>query len=280
MRLPRMWQIWAFAATATAVSGIGCGKSGPAIAGKEERGSPTLSIPAAGAPPAVTTKLDRPFAEAAVENNPGNQQPPVDTTIAGRSTGTLRVEVQKLWDTIRFTTPSGKPIGYIAHFDTEFGKFDVQLLPEVAPNHVRNFVALAKAGYYNGLVFEHVFQTPTDDATSSMLELVEGGCPLGTGEPGVGHLGYWLRPEFSDTIKHEPGTFGAYHDDNADSAACRFYITLTNAPVMDGAFTAYGNVVAGLDVIRTISKRTRIDVGRPVKPAEIRSVTIETQEVR
>ncbi len=281
MRLSRMWQILAVSATATAFAVVGCGKKDTPNVGAENRGTPALSVPNGNAAPDASPKLAQPFAEAVSEDSPGNQQPPAEMTIAGQSTAKHRIEVQKLWDTIKFTTPAGKPIVHVAHFDTEFGKIQVQLLHEIAPNHVRNFVALAKSGFYNGLVFEHIIQGQGDETPESVLELVEGGCPLGTGEPGVGHLGYWLKPEFNDAIKHEPGIFGAYHDDNPESAGCRFYIALTNASAMDGNFTAYGKVVAGLDVVRTISKQPRIDGSvQPVKPAVIRSVTIETQEVR
>jgi cyclophilin family peptidyl-prolyl cis-trans isomerase len=276
-----MWQIWAIAATATVAFGIGCGKSEPARIAQDGRGTPVLSVPNNNAPATpATPRLDQSFAEAVIDDNPGNQQPPPDVTMSGQSTAKLRVDVQKFWDTIRFTTAAGKPIIHIAHIDTDLGSVDVRLLHELAPNHVRNFVALAKSGYFDGLVFEQVVQTQPDDSTE-LMEFVEGGCPVGTGEQGVGHLGYWLKPEFTDAIKHEPGTFGAYHDDNPNTAACRFYIALTNAPAMDGNFTAYGKVVAGLDVIRTISKRTKNDGGtQPVKPVGIRSVMIETQEVR
>lgn len=278
MRLSGMCQICAATATATAIFVSGCGKSESAKTADNGRGSPVLSVPN-GAPAAP--KLDQPFSEAVWEESPGNQQPPTDMTRAGQSTAKLRVEVQKLWETIKFTTSTGKTIVHVAHVDTEFGKFKVELQHDIAPNHVRNFVALAKAGYYNGLMFEHILQAPNEDTPDSLVELVEGGCPLGTGEPGIGHLGYWLKPEFNDAIKHEPGTLGAYHDDNPDSAACRFYIALTKAPAMDGNFTAFGKVVSGLDVVRTISKQPRIDGSvQPVKPALIRSVTIETVEVR
>ncbi len=281
MRLSRMWQIWAVSATATVFVVAGCGKKDVSNAGPDGRGTPVLSVPNGSSTPVAALNLAQTFAEAVSEDSPGNQQPPPDTTMAGQSTAKLRVEVQRLWDTIKFTTPAGKSIVHVAHFDTEFGKVQVQLLHEIAPNHVRNFVALAKTGFYNGLVFEHIIHGQGDDSPESVLELVEGGCPLGTGEPGVGHLGYWLKPEFNDAVKHEPGIMGAFHDDNPESAGCRFYIALTNAPAMDGNFTAYGKVVAGLDVIRTISKQPRIDGSvQPVKPAVIRSVTIETQEVR
>lgn len=278
MRLTRMWQIWTVLATATVAGGIGCGRKGPAESSSKRSPAIELSIPNNATPTApAKVQLDQTFAEAVLEESPGNQQRPVDTTIAGLSTAKLRDEVQAAWPSIRFTSSTGKPIIHIAHFDTEFGKVQVRLLHEVAPNHVRNFVALARAGYYDGLVFEQVIQTQIED-TSELLELVEGGCPLGTGEQGAGHLGYWLRPEFSDAIKHEPGIMGAVHDENPNTAACRFYITLSQASGMDGQFTAYGKVVAGLDVIRTISKRAKTDAAAaPIRPAVIRFVTIETQ---
>src|SRR5207244_7503839 len=136
----------------------------------------------------------------------------------------------------------------------EDGSLTLALLPNVAPNHVRNFVALARAGYYDGLLFEHVIQQE-GDGPDARLELVEAGCPLGTGEAGIGHLGYWLPPEFSDKVKHEEGTVGACRADDPDTAGCRFYITLSKAPVMDGNFTVFGRVTSGLDVVRRIAQR-------------------------
>lgn len=254
----------------------GCGKRD----GAPTAAAPTVSIPnPATAVADATAMLHQPFADAVAEVSPGNQQAPVDKTLTGLSTGKVRSEVQAAWDTIRYTDASGRAIGYTARFDTERGTFRVHLRPELAPNHVRNFVALARAGYYNGLVFEHIIRQQGDDGPDSSVELIEGGCPLGTGEPGLGHLGYWVRPEFSESFKHEPGTFGAFHDDSPESAACRFYVTLTKAPAMDGNFTAFGQVVEGLDVVRTISRQPTADGGiQPVAPVVIRQVTIETTE--
>jgi cyclophilin family peptidyl-prolyl cis-trans isomerase len=168
----------------------------------------------------------------------------------------------------------------MASINTDFGSFRVQLNPDVAPNHVRNFVALARAGYYNRLTFDALVQQIADDSQSS-LEMVEAGCPLGTGEPGIGHLGYWLNPEIDETIVHQPGSFGAFHDDDPNSAACRFYVTLTKAPAMDGHYTVFGQVVEGLDVVRTISKLPKASGSyQPEKPVTIRSVIIETQDAR
>ena len=68
--------------------------------------------------------------------------------------------------------------------------------------------------------------------------------------------------------------------DQPDTAACRFYITLSPAPVMDGQFTVFGRVTQGLDVVHKIVKQPRPDGGvRPLKPTAIRTVTIQTREV-
>jgi peptidyl-prolyl cis-trans isomerase B (cyclophilin B) len=258
---------------------LGCGKSG-------DHSSPTVSIPGPSADaidnPADATPTPPkplPFAEAVSENSPDEQLPPPDQTFNGLSTGVVRYQVQNLWDRIVFTSAVGKKVAYTAVLDTEFGPITIDLRPDIAPNHVRNFVALARAGYYDGLLFERVVEQE-GDAPESKLELIEGGCPLGTGEPGIGHLGYWLHPEISNQVKHEPGTVGACLTGDDDTAGCRFYVTLSNAPALDGNFTVFGKVTTGLDVIRTIAKQPRPEgSARPDKPTVIRKVTIQTREV-
>jgi cyclophilin family peptidyl-prolyl cis-trans isomerase len=251
------------------------------------RPAPAVSIPSQADETAPTEETPQPrpapkavpFAEAVTEDSPDEQLPPPDQTFNGLSTGKIRVAVQKAWDGIVFTTPAGKKLAYTAVLDTELGPITIALRPDVAPNHVRNFVALARAGFYNGLVFERVIEQQ-GDGPDSKLELIEGGCPLGTGEPGIGHLGYWLNPEFSDTVKHEPGTVGACLNGAEDSAGCRFYMTLSSAPAMDASFTVFGKVTTGLDVVRTIAKQPRPDGStRPNTPVVIRKATIQTQEV-
>ena len=93
--------------------------------------------------------LHQPFARAVRgpdDPPPGSSQPP-DETLTGKPTFALLRQVKVLWETIRFTTPDGKPIEYTAVVETEDGNFDITLRQDVAPNHVRSFVALAKAGY-------------------------------------------------------------------------------------------------------------------------------------
>ena len=256
----------------------GCGGKTPG-----DRSAPTASVPAGSndATASQTAPADTSFATSVItETSDADQLPPPDRTLNGLSTGKLRVEVQKHWDQITFTTPTGKKLAYAAILDTEHGLVTLSLRPDVAPNHVRNFVALARAGYYDGLVFEHVLQQEGDDGPAAKLELIEGGCPSGTGDPGIGHLGYWLRQEISESVKHEAGTVGACRGDQPDTAGCRFYITLSSAPVMDGNFTVFAQVTQGLDVVRTIWRQPRPEGSiRPTKPAIIRKVTIQSREV-
>jgi peptidyl-prolyl cis-trans isomerase B (cyclophilin B) len=269
---------WGIAGLVVCAGVIGCGGGKPG-----DQPAPTVSLPAGPATSAelaasAAVKVSS-FAEAVTENSPDDQQPPPDRTLNGHSSGKLRVEVQRQWEQVQFTAPSGKKLSYRAVLNTDMGTVAIALRPEVAPNHVRNFVALARARYYDGLLFEQVLQQE-GDSPDVKLELVEAGCPLGTGEPGIGHLGYWLRPEFNAEVKHEEGTVGACLTGGPDTGACRFYITLSKAPVMDGNFTVFGKVTQGLDVVRTIARQPRPDGSlRPHKPAVIQKVTVETREV-
>jgi peptidyl-prolyl cis-trans isomerase B (cyclophilin B) len=230
--------------------------------------------------PAPATVLV-PFKDAVLFEPPEGERRPPDKTVAGKNVGALFEEiagqdgVAGLWDRIALTTPDGKPLRYTAHLKTDFGTIVIDLYAESAPNHVRNFIALARAGYYNGLPFHRSLNKQMDGQTMAYLE---GGCPLGTGEFGKGSIGYWLKPEISATLSHEEGTVGAVRGEAVESAACKFYISLTKAPGMDGGYTIFGKISKGLDIAHTINKRPSIEdedlSDRPRDPVIIREVTI------
>jgi peptidyl-prolyl cis-trans isomerase B (cyclophilin B) len=277
---------------------IGCGgkPAVPVASPKAEPQSPAVSVPASVSAEQSADAtfpddaLHQPFAKATRggDDPPALCNRPPDMTVTGKPVGKLYEEVVRLWTTIRFVNASGKPLSYSATVETDQGSIEIALRPDVAPNHVRNFVALAKAGYYDGLRFDRVrHEEPEMPAGGPALDLIEGGCPLGTGEPGYGSIGYWLKPEFDDKDKpkltHEEGTVGACRGTEADSAACRFYVSLSKAPYLDGNYTAFGKVTQGLDVARRIflqpgvSSETDADGSRrPLNPVIIRKVTIHT----
>jgi peptidyl-prolyl cis-trans isomerase B (cyclophilin B) len=251
-----------------------------------------LPAPFDGADP-----LHQPFAAAVRtcdDPPPGVDMPP-NETMTGKRTFKILQQVQDSWESIRYRTAESNATAYTAVLDTDAGVIEIELRPDVAPNHVRSFVALARAGYYDGLAFDRVqFQESVVGAEGDppiRLEQIEAGNPQGTG-PLNGSVGYWLRPEFGDKLLHEPGTVGACLEGAPDaegravpdSAGCRFYITLTKDPLLDGNYTAFGKVKTGLDVARRIYQqpvasedRERDGLRRLEKHVVIKKVTIHTR---
>jgi cyclophilin family peptidyl-prolyl cis-trans isomerase len=291
----------AVAGLVASVALTGCGKpSSQPEAGTPEKPEVVAAVSspggeATGTTPSADTPLPndgqhQPFAKVTrqADNPPQECNRPPDMTITNKLVYRLYDEVLRLWGTIRFVSPAGKRIAYSATIDTDAGEIQIALRPDLAPNHVRNFVALARAGYYDGLCFDRIYHEESPDQSGTRLDEIEAGCPLGTGEPGNGHIGYWLKPEFpaeGSGVTHEEGTVGACHGIEPDTAACRFYITLCPAPFLDGSYTIFGKVTKGLDVARiiflkpvVIDEQDRDNHRRPEKPVVIRKVTIHTQE--
>jgi cyclophilin family peptidyl-prolyl cis-trans isomerase len=285
--------VWALAGLVLS----GCGQKTPAPAGQADdkpagqaaggqTEKPADKTNPAPAGKAGRDRLHQSFAQATrdAEDPPANADRPPDQTVSKKPVAKLLDEVKKHWDAVRFTSPAGKKIDYCATVHTGLGNIQIALLADLAPNHVRNFVALARAGYYDELFFDRIRREKGDGA---VLRTIEAGCPLGEGDPRTDSLGYWLKPEFQpgDKMSHDEGTVGACRGVEPDSAACRFYITLSKAPFLDGNYTIFGKVVSGLDVARKISLQPVLIVEdqsegalRPEKPVQINKVTIQTTE--
>lgn len=243
------------------------GEPKPPVAVQEK---PTKAMP-------VSAPRHSPFNEAILLEPPEGENRPPDKTVAGKDVaGIFERIVGKdgapgLWESISFAGSDGKPLRTSALLKTDRGVIEIELYPQVAPNHVRSFIALARAGYFDGLPFHRSVRQEMSDKTLAYLET---GCPLGTGEPGFGSVGYWLKPEISGSLIHEDGTVGAYHGEEVEAAACRFYITLGRSPWMDGNYTIFGKISHGLDVAHTINKRPTTADDTPREPVIIREVTI------
>jgi peptidyl-prolyl cis-trans isomerase B (cyclophilin B) len=254
--------------------------------------SPAAATEQTALPPFPGDALHLPFAKATRggDDPPAMCNRPPDATITGKPVAKLYDDVVRSWETIRFVSPAGKPLAYAATVETELGDFEISLRPDVAPNHVRNFVALAKAGYYDGLRFDRVrHEEPDMPGAGVALDQIEAGCPVGSGEAGNGSIGYWLKSEFDSMEKpkltHEEGTVGACRGTEADSAGCKFYVTLSKAPYLDGNYTAFGKVTKGLDVARKIFQQPGAAFEsdpdgsrRPLNPVVIRKVTVRVHE--
>ncbi|VTR97112.1 peptidylprolyl isomerase [Tuwongella immobilis] len=265
----------------------------PAVANATPAGTPAAS-PTEGTENVSITRREidprfmQPFAEACiVDEIPDGMQLPVDRTLAGKSTGTLRDAVEKEWANIPLVSVAGTPLQYVATVQTSAGSFEIALKPEWAPNHVRNFLALVKVGYYDGLLVDRLIRQEFVDTAGmkSRLDLFKLGCPKGTGEDGIGHIGYFLQPEFTKNATHEAGTVGYWHEDLPQTAGTRLYITVSTAPALDQAFSVFGKVTAGMEVVQRISasptkSQTDFpDLETPATPITIQKITIRRDDM-
>ncbi len=148
------------------------------------------------------------------------------------------------------------------------GVIRAELYPEVAPNTVKNFISLAKKGYYDGLIFHRVIKG----------FMIQGGCPNGNG---MGGPGYSIKGEFSQNgfqndLRHTTGVLSMARSMMPNSAGSQFFIMHQDAPHLDGAYAAFGMVVDGMDVVNKIAE-TRTDYSdRPLKEQKIKSMTVDT----
>lgn len=286
----RIWN-WVVAGALVSALTVGCNQSSPT----PEAGTSASNAAAVEAPKTDVALDDsqraldfnQSFDDAVItEVLEGHHLPP-DLTFAGKKTALLRAQIEAVWPKARLTDASNHPVPRHLRFETSAGAFEIELRPELAPNHVRNMLALAAVGYYDGLLFERNVHQEANDELPSRLDLLIAGCPTGTGEDGFGHLGYFLRSEAQGDLKHAEGTVGFWHEEDADSAGCRFYITLGACSALDGKFTIIGRVSKGLDALKRIAAEpvqsndpTSPDNEKPVHPAVIQKVTISPELAR
>lgn len=151
------------------------------------------------------------------------------------------------------------------------GSMTAELYPEKAPETVKNFVALAKDGFYEGLIFHRVISG----------FMIQGG---GFDESFSQKRAKAIKGEFSSNgftgndIRHTRGVLSMARTSDPDSASSQFFIMHADAPHLDGAYAAFGRVTEGLEVIDAVAS---VKVGNygyfsdvPVDPVVIESVKI------
>jgi peptidylprolyl isomerase len=130
------------------------------------------------------------------------------------------------------------------------GTVEIELLPDVAPNHVARIKELARSGAYDGVVFHRVidgFMAQTGD-----VEFGKKG--EATGRAGTGGSDMPdLKAEFSD-VPFEKGTVGMARAMDPDTANSQFFIMFAPAPHLNGQYTVVGKVISGQDVVDAIKK--------------------------
>ena len=150
---------------------------------------------------------------------------------------------------------------YQVHLETSAGDIHLELLPEVAPEHCKNLIGLAKIGFYDGLIFHRVISD----------FMIQGGCPEGSG---TGGPGYQVDAEFNPT-PHVEGVLSMARSTDPNSAGSQFFICLGTSDYLDGQYTAFGRATeASMDVVRKIGAMKTNPGDRPVEDVTIVSAKV------
>ena len=187
-----------------------------------------------------------------------------------------------------------------------YGNVKIELYPEIAPESVSNFIALAQNGFYDGLKFHRVIEG----------FMIQGGDQRGdgTGTPKLSDLGindkedreYCIKGEFSlngheNNIKHEKGVISMARADytsyspsltteSYNSGGSQFFIMTEDTSTLNGQYAAFGKVTSGMEIVDEISKLpTKVETDEetgektetdtPENPPVITSIRVETYGV-
>src|SRR4030067_1246695 len=137
-----------------------------------------------------------------------------------------------------------------AVIETKFGDIELRFFPDVAPNHVNNFTELAKKGFYDGTTFHRVIPK----------FMIQGGDPNSKqpdrSKHGQGGPGNTVKAEFNEK-PHKGGILSMARASHPDSAGSQFFICVADAPFLDRQYTAFGEVVSGMEVADKIVNQPR-----------------------
>jgi peptidyl-prolyl cis-trans isomerase B (cyclophilin B) len=155
-----------------------------------------------------------------------------------------------------------------AVIETKFGNIELKFFPEVAPNHVKNFIELANKGFYDGTTFHRIIPG----------FMIQGGDPntreADKSRHGMGGPGYQVKAEFNEK-PHKRGILSMARAANPDSAGSQFFICVKDSPFLDRQYTVFGEVVSGMEVADKIVGQPRDPRDNPNERIEMKVKIIE-----
>ncbi len=154
-----------------------------------------------------------------------------------------------------------------AVLETNFGRMVFELLPDLAPETVRNFAKLAQSSFYDGILFHRVISG----------FMIQGGDPNTKKQDkskwGMGSPGYTIKAEFNSK-SHLRGIVSMARATDPDSAGSQFFIVTTDSTFLDRQYTVFGQVTEGMDVADKIVNLPRDKNDCPLQEAKMVRVTI------
>ena len=158
-------------------------------------------------------------------------------------------------------TPEAADLENTIYLELEDGRVVIELLPALAPNHVRRIKELAREKFYDGLKFHRVIDG----------FMVQTGDPRGNGSGGSDKPD--LKAEFSSE-SHVRGIASMARAQDPDSANSQFFIVLADSTFLDRQYTVWGRVVSGMEFVDRIKKGDRARNGVVVDPDRIGTMRV------
>src|SRR5262245_8382622 len=159
----------------------------------------------------------------------------------------------------------------VAVLETSMGTITIELLPELAPEHVKNFIELANSGFYNGTKFHRVipgFMIQGGDPNSKTPDVASWGTGSGP---------RMLKAEFSpaDKASHVRGMVSMARSNDPNSASCQFFIVQSDSTFLDAKYSIFGKVTTGMEVVDAIANSPRNAQDRPNQDIVIKKASIK-----
>ncbi len=155
-----------------------------------------------------------------------------------------------------------------AKIETNLGTISFKLLPELAPEHVRNFEGLTRKGFYDGTLFHRVIPG----------FMIQGGDPNTKTNNrrswGMGGPGYAIKAEFNSR-SHLRGIVSMARSQDPDSAGSQFFIVVADSTFLDRNYTVFGEVTEGMEVADNIVSQKRDANDCPLQEVKMTRVSIQ-----
>jgi peptidyl-prolyl cis-trans isomerase B (cyclophilin B) len=155
-----------------------------------------------------------------------------------------------------------------AIIETKFGNIELNFFPDVAPEHVNNFIELATKGFYDGTTFHRVIPG----------FMIQGGDPnskdADKAKHGMGGPGHTIKAEFNEK-PHKRGALSMARSAHPDSAGSQFFICVADANFLDRQYSVFGEVVSGLEAVDAIVSQPRDGNDNPLERIEMKVSVVE-----
>lgn len=153
------------------------------------------------------------------------------------------------------TDNAGGPSASNAVICTNLGAISVEVYSDETPAHAKNFIELAKSGYYDGVSFHRIISD----------FMMQGGDPQGTGGGGETWDGSTLPDETSPDILHDKAGLLSMANRGGDptTGSSQFFITFAETPWLDGKHVVFGEVTDGMDVVERVNEDAASRGGTP-----------------